>query len=247
MTTITTSPADPFTYGGPGGKQRMIPDEHTGKPLPYARVSTVASTLDDKASLGYWQAWMALRGTQAEGGGDMMARALHAQRTPRGTISDLIDMGGGSEARERGTRRHSLLAMALTGADLALMPPEAHKELDAVLQLVHSLGEVVAVEAATVNDAMLRAPDGQIIVADFKTGNHAPILSTGIQTYLHASGRYWVDGARGDWVSPRKPRLVMLHAPQDGSPPQAVDIDPDKAKDWAQLAVAVRLARKEAR
>lgn len=255
MTTITTSPADPFTYGGPGGKQRMIPDEATGELHPYTRVSTVAGTLDDKASLGYWQAWMALKGANTPEGQPLLNRALHAERTPRQTVSELIDMGGGREAADRGTRRHSVLAMALTGADLSSMPDQARRELDAIVAVVHELGRVKFVEAATVNDAcrtagsvdiVLDGPSGPVVV-DFKTGNHAPLLATGIQCYLHASGRYWVNGERGDWVAPSRPRLVMLHAPQDGTAPRAVDIDPDRARHWAETALEVRAIRKEAR
>jgi hypothetical protein len=39
---------------------------------------------------------------------------------------------------------------------------------------------------------------------------------------------------------------VVLHAPQDGSRPRAVELDVDDAKRWADLAAAVRDARREA-
>ena len=96
-------------------------------------------------------------------------------------------------------------------------------------------------------DIVLDGPHGTPVVIDFKTGNHAPLLATGIQCYLHASSRYWVDGKRGDWVAPTRPRLVMLHAPQDGSAPRAVDIDVDQARHWTETAIEVRAIRKAAR
>ena len=146
--------------------------------------------------------------------------------------------------------------MALTGADLTGLPPQARAELDAILALIATLGTVQAVEFATVCDQyltagscdlILRSPDGQPIVADLKTGAKLDMLSGAIQLAAHARSRHWVDGARGDWVAPTLPRLILIHAPQDGTPPRAVDIDPAQAKRAADLAAQVRDLRKELR
>lgn len=254
MTTVTTTPADPWVLGGRGGKQRMIPDETTGELKPYQRVSTFAQTLSDKAGLLEWKAWMTLKGTQHPDGGRLMQQALHAERTPKGLIDQLAELGGSRVAAETGTRRHQAVAMALTGADMSAMPPDARRELDAIVALIHGLGRVIAVEAATVCDEygtagscdlVLQSPEGTPIVADLKTGKSADTLSGAIQLAAHARSRYWVDGKRGDWVAPTRPRLLLIHAPQDGSAPRAIDIDPDTAKRAADLAMQVRDLRKE--
>ena len=253
MTTTTTSPADPWVYNG--RKQRMIPDEQ-GELRPYQRVSTFAKTLSDSGGLIAWKAWMTLRGAAADGNEALVQQALHAERTPAGIIKQLAEAGGSKDKAEIGTRRHQVVAMALNGADLTAMPADARAELDAILALIHSLGTVQVVEGATVcdqyqtagsMDLLLTSPTGQPIVADLKTGAKLDLLSGAIQLAAHARSRHWVDGGRGDWVAPTLPRLVLIHAPQDGTAPRAVDIDPAQAKRAADLAAQVRDLRKELR
>lgn len=254
MTTVSTStsPADPFTYGGRGGKQRMIPHPLTGQPVGYQRVSTFAKTLDAGAGLAAWKTWMALRGSQQRP--DLLQAALHAERTPGGVVEELVEAGGGKDAARRGTDRHQIVAMALTGAPLPDMPPDARAQLDATLDVIASLGQVTAVEAATVNDEyltagscdlVLSAPNGQTIVAELKTGR-VDRMSASIQLIAHARAQYWDGAQRTGWVAQGRPRLVVITAPQDGSQPTALDLDVEQAVVWAQLAVSVRQARKEA-
>jgi hypothetical protein len=250
-TTVTTTPADPWPLNG--RKQRLVPDETTGELIPYQRVSTFADTLSKKDGLGAWLAWRALLGTQQPDGSRLMQQALHAERTPKKVIDDLAELGGSRVAADTGTRRHQAVAMALTGADMTGMPEDARRELDAIVQLVHGLGRVIAVEQATVCDEyrtagscdlILETPDGQPFVLDLKTGAYLDMLSCAIQVGTHARSRYWADGQRGDWVAWKRPRLGIIHAPQDGSAPRLVEIDPDVAKRCCELAVAVRDLRK---
>jgi hypothetical protein len=237
-----------------GRKQRLVPDEHTGELIPYQRVSTFADTLSKKDGLGAWLAWRALLGTQQPDGGRLMQQALHAERTPKKVVDELAELGGSRVAAETGTRRHQAVAMALTGSDMSGMPEQARLELDDIVQLVHGLGRVVAVEAATVCDEyktagscdlVLETPEGQPFVLDLKTGSYLDMLSCSVQVGTHARSRYWVDGQRGDWVAWTKPRLGIIHAPQDSSKPRLVEIDPDLAKRCCALAAEVRDLRKE--
>lgn len=252
--TTTTVPASSWLLGGRGGKQRMIPHPVTAELSPYQRVSTFAKTLDDKEGLIPWKAWMALRGAEKDRG--LWQQALHAAKTPAGVIDQLAELGGGGEKRDRGKDRHEILALALSGAPMPVMPPEARAELDAVLRLIESLGSVVALEAANVCDEyqttgsvdlVLEAPDGATVVADFKTGRLDP-LAHSIQLIAYARAHYWDFDLerRLGLVSPTMPRLAVISAPQDGSPPQAVELDVGRAKRWAALACEVREARREA-
>jgi hypothetical protein len=249
MSTLTITPADPWTTNG--RKQRLVPDPETGEPVPYQRVSAFAKTLDTAGGLPDWLSWMALRGAAEEP--DLMRQAVHAERTPAGIIKQLQEAGGSKVKAQKGTDRHTLVAMALTGATIDL-PGQAAAELQSVVDLVRSLGTVVAVEAATVNDEarcagscdlILAGHDGTTLVCDLKTGR-LDRLSAGIQLLTHARARYWTDGQRGDWVAPSAPRLVVIHAPQDGPAPTAIDIDPTAARAWYDLAISVRQARKDA-
>jgi hypothetical protein len=233
----------------------MVPHPETGELLAYQRASTFAKTLDDKEGLIPWKAWMALRGAERDHA--LKQQALHAAATPRGVIDALAELGGAGEKRDRGSDRHQLLAMALSGAPMPQMPAQARAELDAVLRLVESLGSVVSLEAPNVCDEygttgscdlVLQAADGSTVVADFKTGARVDRLSHSIQLIAYARARYWDFGteSRLGLVAPTRPRLVVISAPQDGSQPQAVDLDVEKAKQWAALAAAVREARREA-
>jgi hypothetical protein len=221
---------------------------------PYQRVSTFARTLSDTAGLGAWLAWMALKGTQHPDGAPIMAGALHSEKTPAGLIDQLANLGGSKTAAETGTRRHLAVSMALQGFSLDGMPEQARAELQAIVDLIRSLGTVVAVEAATVCDEygtagscdlILREPGGRIIVADLKTGSRVNHLECAIQLAAHARSRYWVDGARGDLVAHHLPRLMVIHAPQTGAPPTTVELDPAYAVQAANLAVQVRAIRKQ--
>jgi hypothetical protein len=248
----STTPADVWVTNG--RKQRMIPDEATGELRPYQRTSAFAAVLDDKSGLIPWKAWCALKGAAELP--SIAEQARHSPKTPAGLIDQLADAGGARDAASKGSARHEILAMALTGARLPdTMGADALTELNRVLKLIEGLGTVVAVEAATVNDEyqvagscdlILRDPQGQTIVGEFKTGRTINILGASVQLIAHARARYWVDGARGEWVSPFRPRLVVIHAPQSSEPPTLVELDPDHAKGWADLAVRVRAARKDA-
>lgn len=251
----TTETADGWRYGGRGGRQRMVPHPETGELLAYQRTSTFSKTLDDKEGLLPWKAWMTLRGAERDEA--LKQQALHAESTPRVVIDQLAELGGGGAKRDRGQDRHTIVAMALTGARLPELPMAAQAELEAILGLIRSLGTVAAVEAPNVcdqwqccgkADLVLEGHDGTTIVCDLKTGR-LDRLSASIQLIAYARAHYWDfdSESRRGLVSPARPRLVVIHAPQDGADPVAVDLDVDKAMRWARLAAEVRDARKEAR
>lgn len=255
-----------WRMGGYGGKQRLIPDAKTGELKPYMRVSTFAKTLDDGFGLMAWKAWMAVRGASHDKA--LREAALHAEKTPKKVIDGLVEAGGGGIKRDRGKDRHTLLAMALTGAPMPDMPPTARAELDRILRLIDDLGEIVAVEAPVVcddwqlsgtADLILRSraqkreegrpgtrAGGMPIVADFKTGGDYR-LPAAIQLVAYARSRFWDfdSETRGELVAPSLPRLVMIHAPQDGAEPRLITLDPHRARAAADLAWQVRRIRKE--
>ena len=260
MTTVTTthSPADPFTYGGRGGKQRLIPDESTGEMRPYQRVSPRSpAPVSDSSGLLPWKAWMTLKGAAVDGNEHLVQQALHAERTPAGVIDQLAEAGGSKTAgrgrhptasgRGDGTHRRGPQWHAAGG------PGRGRRHRPAGRRPGRGRRRRVRHGVAT----RCRLPGPATSCSAHPTGSPSCATSrpaatcrswTGPSNWLHTPcRRYWVDGARGDWVAPTKPRLVLLHAPQDGSPPKAVDIDVDAAKRAAMLAVEVREIRKELR
>lgn len=253
---MNAAPADEWLMGGRGGRQRMIPDPHTGELTPYQRVSSFAKTLDDKEGLMAWKAWVTLKGAQADPG--LAQQAVHSPNTPKGLIDRLAELGGGGDKAKRGSDRHAILAMRLTGQiKPGSLPEDAQQELADIMALIESHGAPIAVEAATVCDRwkvcgsvdlVLRDVEGRVIVCDFKTGSRIDALSWSIQLAAHARGQYWsfADNTRGDWVAYDRPRIAVIHAPQDGAAPRFIELDLDIAMQWADLAAEVRDARKQA-
>lgn len=242
---------DSWRMGGYGGKQRLIPDAQTGELRPYMRVSTFAKTLDDGFGLGVWKAWMAVRGADVEKA--LREQALHADRTPAKVIDQLVDAGGGGVKRDKGKDRHTILQIALTGGTLPKLPVSARAELDKILRLIDTIGVVDFVEAPCVcddwqlagtMDLRLTAPNGAPVIADFKTGGDYR-LAAAIQLVAYARSRLWDfhTETRAELVAPVLPRLVIIHAPQDGAEPRAIVIDPHKAREAADLAWKVRSLR----
>jgi hypothetical protein len=245
---------DPFNrdrYGRP----LIAPDgdEHAD-PLPYQRVSTFAGLLDDKGGLLAWQAWMAVRGSLTGQGRDLAAVAAEYDRAPRDLINQLVELGGGHQARTKGSMRHELVEWRLTGRALPDMPPDARAELEAVASAVERLGTLIGTEVPIVNDEyrvagscdyLIQGRDGSPIVADLKTGKTV-MPGVAVQLVAYARGRRWVDGQRADWVAWAPPRLVAVHAPQDrpGDVRVMEVTDLQAAKEAAELAVTVRNHRK---
>lgn len=262
-TTITSSAPDLWVYGtGPYKTYRLIPTiENPGKLLPYQRVSTFAKGLDLCGVLPQWTAWMALRGAQTPEAGDLPAKVLGVDpdtgKTPIGALDALANLGGAAAKRDRGSLRHHVVALALSGGDLPYLDVMAQRELDAILSLIDSLGDVVAIEAPIVCDEWRVAGsadvilqdrrDGRPIVADLKTGS-VRLLQTAIQLVAYARGHHFdlKTQTRTRLVAEGRPRLVMIHAPQDASEPRAIDFDAQRAKAAAELAAQARdLRRKE--
>ena len=245
-----TGMVEPFTRNGRG--QPLIPDPITGKPIPYQRVSTFASTLDDKSGLMTWYAWQSIKGSQVDQ--QLAARIAGASTAPRQLIETLIDQAGGNEARNKGTARHAIVADTLNGKPRPTLTTQANAELDAVLAVIHQLGTLIGTEIPIVNDDLavagscdylLRAPDGRPVVADLKTGKTLSILNVAIQLAAYARGVRWIDGQRGPLVADQLPHLVAIHAPQDDPlNVQAIHIDPQTATAWAHLAQQVRHIRR---
>lgn len=239
---------DPFTrdrYGRP-----LIPDGH-GTVVPYQRVSTFANTLDDKSGLLAWHSWMAVKGAALQP--DLAAEAVQAAQTPRDIMEELAVAGGSKTAAERGTDRHTLVQMRLQGEPLPDMPDDARREIERLYTTITSLGTVAGTEVPVVVDEfqvagsmdyLLRDPDGTPIVADLKTGKAVYPLSVPIQLYCYARGQYWQDGQRAGWVADRRPRLVVIHAPQATTTHTVLEVDLLTARELTHQAVAIRQARK---
>jgi len=233
----------------------MVPGPNGEDPKPYQRVSTFAKTLNPHSNtLAQWLAWKALLGASRPEAHTLVQAALHAERTPGRTIDDLAEIGGSRTAAEKGTNRHELLAAALHGIDLDHLPPDAQLEVASIVALIRQVGEPLAVEFNTVNDELatagtcdllLRDHDGRPVVCDFKTGKYRSPLEWSLQLIAHARGWHWADNQRTEPVCWARPRLIVIHAPQDGAPPELVELDVDQAKRAAALAVQVRDIRKE--
>jgi hypothetical protein len=246
--TVTTDPFHRDHYGRP-----LIPPAEGGASIPYQRVSTFAGMLDDKGGLLAWQAWTVLRGARQLP--EIATQAADTPTVPKRLIDQLVEAGGGKANATRGTDRHTLVAARIQGQPLPDMPLEARAELEQVADAIRSLGTLRGVEVPIVNDQWrvagscdywLEDPDGRPVVADLKTGKQV-YPATAVQLVAYARGQHWTDNHRGPWIASNKPRLIAVHAPQDGSGVRLLEVEPQQATAAAELALAVRDHRKTAR
>jgi hypothetical protein len=239
-----------------GRKQRLVPDPVTGTPTPYQRTSTFAKTLDDGgAGLMAWFAQRVLVGASRPEMQQLVASIVESEKTRKSDLEVLAELGGSRDAAQKGTNRHEVLAAALLGRDLSSLPPHARAEVEQLVDLVRLLGSVEFVEFNTVSDLyrtagtadlLLRSHTGEPIVIDFKTGKSPRPIEWAIQLIAHAKAWHWQNNQRLGPVAWAKPRLVILHAPQDGSQARMLEIDTDFALQAADLAVKVRDLRSRA-
>ena len=167
-------------------------------------------------------------------------------------LGDILDMEPDERAqRPRATEQASKPPVREDALHEVLPQPGIRQ---AAFLLHRQVGEPLAIEFNTVNDEyatagtcdlLLRDHDGRPVVCDFKTGKYRSPLEWSLQLIAHARAWHWADNQRTEPVCWARPRLIVIHAPQDGTAPALVELDVDQAKRAAALAVQVRDIRKE--
>lgn len=256
------------TDGGPlrYEKGRKTPVNGEG----YTRVSTLASTLDDKGNLGDWLAANAMVGMVKDQAiyaqvGALTSKFTDPWNVPEGkaAIKPLVkraqEAGGSEQASGLGTAFHELCEVIDAGGWPEYAPTELVPWLEAYAEAMAGY-ECLRIEPFVVNDELkcagsmdrlLRMPDGRVVASDIKSGksdNQYPLKVT-VQVAVYANAEVY-DQATGHRV-PLHPDLdvttgLLVHAPIRGGGRPSVKVYPldlVRGYELARLAVQVREAR----
>ena len=227
---LNTGPVDPIV----NGRYRLRNPDGKGHKL-YTRVSNVAKLLDDNYLITQSDRRKVALGVART---PSIAAAINADHDNNTIIDRLceqaITVAGGTEKRDLGTALHRLIERHdrhehhhdgewrdhIDAYDTALA---AHK-----LTIDRAWIEVVLVNEpygiAGRADRLLRDLEGQLVVADLKTGGYRSWLAWAMQFSIYATSTHWWDPVK-DRLVPIDPGLIRqdhslaIHLPAQETPP----------------------------
>lgn len=179
------------------GRPMIVPADG-GKPTAYTRVSTLAKVLDDKTALTRWKQRQTAVGMAMRP--DLVGKAA-SKRDDKKILDEVVEeamtVAGSGVAANLGTTLHALTEHIDAGTMPDHVPGELIPDLDAYetamrgITILASEMFVVTDEIACAGsfDRLVALPDGRIVVADIKTGQHEPdyphAAATQIAVYAH--------------------------------------------------------------
>lgn len=190
----------------------LITPPDGGPAKPYVRVSTLAKVLDDKTALTKWKQRMVATGIAAR---PDLAQLAAAVKGDKKRLDEVVEQAMAaaetSKAANVGTALHALTEHIDAGTTPDHIPDNLWPDLHAYEQAMTSI-DILAMEQFVVNDTveaagtfdrLVKLPDGRIVVADIKTGQHEPNYPHGVavQTAIYA---------RGTGYHPTKKRTASL-------------------------------------
>ena len=201
-----------------------------GKERGYTRVTTIAKTLSDQASLADWKTRMAITGLIQRQ--DLLAQASTAidDRDRLNRIAgEAIEAAGAYSRANLGTALHAL-TQELDSGRKPMILPGLQADIDAYQQTIaaHRLQMPVEwIEVLVINDTMEYAgtadrftvlPDGRIVVFDLKTGANLKYaeqeIAIQLAAYAHAEHIYdWRTGQRSTMPNLVKETGLICHLP----------------------------------
>jgi hypothetical protein len=247
----------------------ILPHPETGAEVAFTRVSTVARTLADEFGLTQWKQRMVAKGMALRP--DLIAGAAAAD--PDEDKSDLnsiaqqaMDAAESKRGANLGTAMHTftrrLDASALKDGEV----PEALRGdlvayLDAYkaarLEVVESERIVCLPDLMVAGrfDRIVRQPAGDsksepLAVLDLKTGKDLSYswLEIAIQQAMYNHAPYvWIDNAWRPMPPVDQHRALVLHLPVGAATAQLYGVNTVKGWRYAQVAMDVRGARKDAK
>lgn len=190
----------------------LITPPNGGAPQPYVRVSTLAKVLDDKTALTRWKQRMVATGI------GMRPDLAHLASTARGdnkqldqVINEAMAAAQTTRAANIGTTLHRLTENIDSGVMTEHIPGELIDDLYAYELAMRDI-KVLAIEkfvvidelqAAGTFDRLIQLPDGRVMVADIKTGQHEP-------NYPHSATTQIAIYSRGHLYDPEHGRMGDL-------------------------------------
>jgi hypothetical protein len=183
-----------------------------GKPEPYTRVSTLAKVLDDKTALTKWKQRMTALGIGLRPDLAQLASVVKDdnQRLDA-VVEEAMSAAQVTRPANIGTTLHALTEFLDRGEMPPNVPDSAWPDLTAyenATKDIEVLGSELFVvvdelKAGGSFDRLVRLPDGRVMVADIKTGQHEP-------RYPHAATTQIAIYSRGHLYEPGAGRIGHL-------------------------------------
>lgn len=228
-----------------------------GKPVAYARATTISDTLSDTFGLTGWKLRQAISGLANRR--DLLAATVAAAGDSRAldaVVASAMEASGSSAAANMGTALHSLTEQI----DLGLKPVAADESIrrdleaytaqmqqqGATVEAVECFGVLDELQVAGTADRILLLPDGRRVIADLKCGR-ADYLGPKVAIQLALYSRmldYDLDSGE------RSPRDVdqhfgiVIHLPAGGGVCTWYEVPIDEGWGAVDLAMKVRAWRK---
>jgi hypothetical protein len=183
-----------------------------GKAVGYTRMSTLAKALDDKSALTRWKQRQVVIGMANRPDLSAVAAAVKGDdRKLDEIVETAMTVAESERAANIGTALHALSEQVDEGVDIDTLPPQFQADLRAYsaamagIQILAKEMFVVTdeIEAAGTFDKLCRLPDGRVVVADVKTGQHEP-------KYPHSATTQIAGYSRGHLYDPEKGRVGHL-------------------------------------
>jgi len=241
---------------------RYLIQQPEGKSRGYTRVTTVAKTLDDTASLADWKVRMAITGLVQRP--DLLAQASTAidDRTRMNKIAnDCVEAAGAYSRANLGTALHAITEQIDLGLKPAILPG-LQADIDAYVAGIKSHGiimhnefiEVLLInddfEYAGTADRIVTTRDGKICIFDLKTGTDLSYsfgsIAVQLAMYAHADWIYdWKTGER----TPLPEGLdmkegIICHLPAGEATCKFYTVDLEAGWEAAKMSFATRDWRK---
>ena len=190
----------------------MIEPAGGGKPEAYTRVSTLAKVLDDKTALTKWKQRMTALGIGLR---PDLAQLASVVGDDNKKLDNLVEQAMAAAETTRaaniGTTLHALTEFLDKGEMPPGVPESAWPDLTAYENATQDI-KTLAIEAFVVTDEvkaagtfdrLVQLPDGRVMVADIKTGQHEP-------RYPHAATIQIAVYSRGHLYDPNQGRVGHL-------------------------------------
>jgi len=209
---------------------RYLIQQPEGKSRGYTRVTTVAKTLDDTASLADWKVRMAITGLVQRP--DLLAQASTAidDRTRMNKIAnDCVEAAGAYSRANLGTALHAITEQIDLGLKPAILPG-LQADIDAYVAGIAAYGikmhdefiEVLLInddlEYAGTADRIVTLMDGRLVIFDLKTGTDLSYsfgnIAVQLAMYANADWMYnWKTGERTPMPPIDKTVGIICHLP----------------------------------
>jgi hypothetical protein len=209
---------------------RYLVQQPEGKARGYTRVTTVAKTLDDTASLADWKVRMAITGLVQRP--DLLAQASTAidDRSRMNKIAnDCVEAAGAYSRANLGTALHAITEQIDLGLKPAILPG-LQADIDAYIAGIAAYGikmhdefiEVLLIndelEYAGTADRIVTLMDGRLVIFDLKTGTDLSYsygnIAVQLAMYANADWMYnWKTGERTPMPAIDKTVGIICHLP----------------------------------